>query len=301
LSPQSRHGRGSAGRRSRHRQDAGRHAAGIPAQKPAAAPGVTPSQAAASEPPEEISEATGAASPTADEKRIKPAPLKKRKRHGTLYRWAAAYLPLLAILFGLLAVVWVWVSFISPPPPTPAQRWQQIEDTWAPARERAREDLGAHGADFSAQLLDYKAFYDATKGWLDDVRAYPDWAKANTNDATPSYDVQVFLQDGQNYLDLLEKAYTAKTPEDILTMEETLPAADAAWETDRALVRVALGLTAVPMPSELPLPSAACIPVSSGSPGASTSPLASGSPGASESLGPTLPPCPVVTPEPSPS
>ena len=230
-----------------------------------------------------------------DDRRARQAPVKKKKRHGTVYRWVAAYLPLLGVLFGLLAVLWVWVSFINPPPVEPKDRWQQIEDRWSPAREQARNDLASHGRDFVAQLADYKAFYDATKGWLDDVQAYERWSEADETGETAYY-VDRFLADGQKFLDLLQKAYQATTPEEILTMEQTLPEADQTWETDRANVRVTLGLPAMPEPSELPLPSAACIPVGPESPGVSASPGASASAGASGSLEPTLPPCPTPTP-----
>jgi hypothetical protein len=288
LSPRSRHGRGSASRRSRHRHQPGGHAPQPAAQA------ATASEAPLEEAPESqvISEAGTA---QLDDKRTRQAPVKKKKHHGALYRWVAAYMPLLGILFGLLAVLWVWVSFISPPPVEPKDRWQQIEDRWSPVREQARNDLASHGRDFVAQLADYKAFYDATKGWLDDVQAYDRWAEADET-GNVAYYVSRFVADGQDFLDLLQKAYQAKTPEEILTMEETLPAADQTWETDRAVVRVELGLPAVPEPSELPLPSAACIPVGPESPGVSASPGASASAGASGSLEPTLPPCPTPTP-----
>jgi hypothetical protein len=235
-----------------------------------------------------------------DDKRARQAPVKKKRRHGTVYRWVAAYLPLLGVLFGMLAVLWVWVSFINPPPPEPKDRWQQIEDRWTPAREQARESLANHGRDFVAQLADYKAFYDATKGWLDDVQAYDRWSEADETGYVAYY-VDRFLADGQKFLDLLQTAYQATTPEEILTMEQTLPEADQTWETDRANVRTELGLPAMPKPSELPVPSAACIPVGPESPGVSESPGASASAGASGSLEPTLPPCPTPTPTASPS
>jgi hypothetical protein len=307
LSPHSRHGRGSAGRRTRHRPGAGRHAEGLAPQPPSATPSegnaeqfsaeaparAAESEARAGEPQARASESQA---PAAEERRARP----KKRKHGTLYRWLAAYLPLLAILFGLLGAIWVW-TVVNPPPPTPAQRWEQIEAKWTPPREKARQDLAGHGPDFAAQLADYRAFYDATKGWMDDVRAY-DWSTADPYNQVKSA-VDRFLSDGDTYLALLKNAYEAKTPYEILTMEESLPAADQTWETDRALVRVALGLPAVPKASELPLPSANCIPVESGSPGASASaspegsasPLASGSPGASVSPELTLPPCPMPT------
>jgi hypothetical protein len=213
----------------------------------------------------------------------------------------AAYLPLLAVLFALLAVVWVYTGFISPPPPKPAERWAQIEAKWTPAREKARAALDEHYADFTAQLGDYKAFYDATKGWLDDVEGYKDWAKADTATEQASVAVDNFITDGSSYLQLLQAAYTAKSLSDFEPLQTTLPAADSTWETDRGLVRVALGLKAVAEPSELPLPSPSCIPAASGSPGASTSPLTSESPGASGTPAVTLPPCPAATPSESAS
>jgi hypothetical protein len=150
------------------------------------------------------------------------------------------------VVVALVVVVAAVIVVVRPSTPSPSARWQQIENRWTPVREKARADLVQQGADFNAQLADYKAFYDATKGWLDDVAGYKDWARAGVGGQRASAYVQTFLSDGDNYLALLKAAYQAKTPDDILVMQDTLPAADQTWETDRALVRVALGLAPAP-------------------------------------------------------
>jgi hypothetical protein len=232
---------------------------------------------------------------------------RRRKQHGLLYRWVAAYLPLVAALFALLGLLLVYETFFRPP--TPAERWQQITDKWSPPREAARTALSADTLDFVKQLDDYKKFYDATKGWVDDVSSYTNWAQGDTTGAVQA-DVNNFLSDSQNFLDLLQTAANAKTADEIVAMQQTLPAANDTWNTDVALVRVDLGLSAVPGSTPpLPLPSLNCVPVSTGSPGATESPLGSPTPTPSGSVAPTLPPCPAPTsspgatysPSPSPS
>jgi hypothetical protein len=128
-----------------------------------------------------------------------------------------------------------------------ADRWTQIESKWSPQRERARADLAAGSLDFAAQLQDYKAFYDATKGWVDDVRAY-DWANDDPTGEIAS-NVRTFLDDSDRYLALLEKASMASTPDEIVAMSDTLPAADQTWDMDVAVVRLALGLPVIAPPT----------------------------------------------------
>jgi hypothetical protein len=230
---------------------------------------------------------------------------RRRRHHGLLYRWVAAYLPLVAALFLALGALFVYETFFRPP--TPAERWQQITDKWSPPREAARAALTADTLDFVKQLDDYKNFYDATKGWVDDVRGYTNWGDPTSEVRA---DINNFLNDSDNYLSLLNRAAQAKTADEIVAMKDSLPAADATWDTDVALIRLGLGLSAVPAtPSPLPLPSLACIPVSSGSPAATASPLGSPTPTPSGSVAPTLPPCAPPTsspgatfsPTPSPS
>jgi hypothetical protein len=130
---------------------------------------------------------------------------------------------------------------------TAADRWTQIEGKWSPQREQARANRAAGSLDFVAQLRDYRALYDATKGWLDDVRTY-DWTKDDPT-GTVASNVRTFLDDGQSYLALLQQAYSAATPAEVAALADSLPAADQAWDMDVAVVRLALGLPVVAPPA----------------------------------------------------
>ncbi len=264
MSPQSRHGKGQASRRARHQADA-RH---------------RPLAAAAADRAEDEYEDDGVETLPAEGKHSRVAA--KKRRHGLLYRWVAAYLPIALALFAFLGAIFVYNQFFAPP--TPVQRWQQIEAKWSPAREDARNALTEHSQDFLKQLEDYKKFYTATKGWVDDVNGYNNWLSGDKSGGALEFDLQRFNQNATNYLSLLSQAYQAKTPDEITAMQDTLPAADRTWDTDVALIRSDLGLSAVPAtPSPLPVRTAAptCIPASSGSP--SGSPGESGSPAVSPS------------------
>jgi hypothetical protein len=281
LSPQTRRGRAvPASRRTRGRPDAEPH------------PATTDESVAGDQPLESHLSSEG--------KRAKIAPARRKKHHGTAYRWFSAYLPLLLVFFVLLGGVWAYTSFINPPPLTPAQQWTKIENKWSPAREEARQSLSSHDLDFVAQQKDFKDFYTQTKGWVDDVTAVSDWGLAQN-------EVASFLSDSQNYLSLLQQAYTSTTPEQVATLSDSLPSADQTWDTEVALIRTDLGMPAVAAtPSPLVLPSVNATPSGSGaaSPATSGSPAATGSttaPGASPSVAPSASQTAAPSPTPKPS
>lgn len=281
MSPQTRRGRAvPANRRTRGRPDAGTHPA-------------TTDESVAGDPPLE-------GHLSSEGKRAKIAPARRKKHHGTAYRWFRAYLPLMVVLFALLGGLWVYTSFISPPPLTLAQQWTRIENKWSPAREKARESLSSHSLDFVAQSGDYQDFYTQTKGWVDDVTSITDWGVAQN-------DVTSFLANSQNYLNVLQQAYEAKTPDQVTALSQSLPDADQTWDSEVALIRTDLGMPAVAAtPSPPVLPSVSVTPSGSGaaSPATSGSPAATGStasPGASPSVAPSASPTAAPSPTPKPS
>jgi hypothetical protein len=233
-------------------------------------------------------------------KRAKISPARHKKHHGTAYRWFSAYLPLMLIFFALLGGVWVYTTFISPPPLTPAQQWTRIENKWSPAREAARQSLSTHSQDFAAQQKDFKDFYTQTKGWVDEVTAVSDWGPAQN-------DVASFLANGPNFLSLLQQAYSATTPDMVTALSDSLPSANETWDTGVALIRTDLNLPAAGATSSpLVLPSDSATPSGSGatSPATSGSPVASGSPAApsaSSSVAPSASPGASQTAAPSPT
>ena len=281
MSPQTRRGRAvPASRRTRGRPDAGPH------------PATTDESVVGDQPLE--------GHPPSEGKRAKISPARHKQHHGTAYRWFSAYLPLMLIFFALLGGVWVYTTFISPPPLTPAQQWTRIENKWSTAREAARQSLSTHSQDFAAQQKDFKDFYTQTKGWVDDVTAVSDWGLAQN-------DVTSFLANCKNYLSLLQQAYSATTPDQVTALSQSLPDADQTWDTEVALIRTDLNMPAVAgTPSPLVLPSVNATPSGSGatSPATSVSPVASGSPAApsaSSSASSSVAPSASQTAAPSPT
>jgi hypothetical protein len=297
LSPQPRRGRGTpASRKPRGHSDAGPNPAANPAAKSAPVPAAKSAPVPAAKPDSKAAAAaakttakpalkTGPADePLKDEapvesrphtegKRAKIAPSRRKKEHGTAYRWVRAYLPILGGLVVLLAILWIYTGFINPPPPTPAQQWTTIENKWSPAREKDRAAIAADTLDFAKQQADYKDFYTQTKGWVDAVTAVKDWGPA-------ANDVTTFLSDSQQYLPLLQQVDAATSAYDVAALSASVTQADTQFTNDIDTIREDFGLAAVsPAPSPMAMPSVNATPTPIPSP--SGSPAASGSPGAS--------------------
>jgi hypothetical protein len=282
LSPQTRRGRATtASRKARGRADAGPNSQPIDESPRGEGPAEAPVESR----------------PRSEGKRAKVPPERRKKQHGTAYRWIRAYLPILALLFALLGVVWVYTSFINPPPPTPAQQWARIEAKWSPARERARQAIAADTLDFAKQQADYKDFYTQTKGWVDAVAAVKDWG-VGANDVT------TFLSDGQLYVGGLEQINAMKTANDVAALSATISQSDSAFTADVLLIKAdfklsVTGPTAPPLafPSVNPTPTG--VPGASGSAAPSAGPSTSAAPAAISS--PTPSPSAVASPTSSPS
>jgi hypothetical protein len=268
-----------ANKKARGRADAGPNPEPVaPAKPEPAAPAKSAPKAAA---PVEAEVET---QPRSEGKRAKGVPPKRKTQHGTAYRWFVAYLPIMAGLFVLLAALWIYTGFINPPPPTPAQRWQTIEDKWSPAREKARLAIAADKNDFTKVVADYKDFYTQTKGWVDDVTAVKDWGLA-ANDVSSA-----FLVDGGQAVIELKDAYSATTVYGIKAVSDGLVTSDSAFTADVAKIRADFSLTAAaktappiavpsvnptPTPVPSPSPTPAATPAATPAPTASVAPTAS--------------------------
>jgi hypothetical protein len=276
-----------ASRKTRGRPDAGSHPG------PVSAPVSAPNSAPVEESPKD--EAPVESRPHTEGKRAKVAAARRRRQHGTAYRWIVAYLPIMALLFALLGAVWIYTGFINPPPPTPAQQWTKIENKWSPVREKDRAAIAADTLDFVKQQADYTDFNTQTKGWLDAVTAVKDWGVGASS-------VSSFLDDGKQYLLVLQQVEAAKTPYDVIALTATLTQWDTQFTTDVAQIETDLSLPATsPVPSGLALPSVN--PTPTPTPGPSGSAAPSGSPGATPSPGVSPVPSPgtVASPTSSPS
>ena len=276
MSPQTRRGRAvPANRRTRGHPDAGPH------------PATVDESVAGDQPLESHLPSEG--------KRAKIAPLKRKKHHGTAYRWLRAYLPMMGGLFVLLAVLWVYTSVINPPAPTPAQQWTKIADKWSPPREKARADAAASTLDFAKQKAAYQDFYNQTKGWVDAVTAATTvWASPST----AADDVSNFESDGKGLLTVLQRAIDATTAYDVAGMAGQINDLDSSFTQDVVNVGQDLAIAnsspsapplAVPSVNETPTP----VPSPTASP--SSSPSSVASPTASSVASPTVSPVPSPT------
>jgi hypothetical protein len=260
---------------------------------PTPGPASSPNPAPVDESPKE--ETPVESRPHTEGKRAKVPPARRKKQHGTAYRWFSAYLPVLGGLFVLLAALWVYTGFINPPPPTPAQQWTTIENKWSPPREKARADAAASTLDFAAQKAAYQDFYNQTKGWVDAVTAATNvWASPSP----AADDVSSFESDGQGLLTVLQRAIDAPTAYAVAGMAGQINDLDGSFTEDVVNVGQDLAIAnsspsapplAIPSVNETPTP------VPSATAGPSSSPGSSASPVASPSASPTVSPVPSPT------
>jgi len=121
-------------------------AGSIPDQFPLPFP--TPNSA----PVEEFSkdEAPVESRPHTEGKRPRSAAARRRRQHGTAYRWIVA----LACRSWRFCSRWLGrcgsTGFHQPPPPTPAQQCDQERDKWSPVREKDRAAIAAATLDLSS-------------------------------------------------------------------------------------------------------------------------------------------------------
>jgi hypothetical protein len=215
-----------------------------------------------------------------------------------VYRYLGAYLPLFGAFMVILAVFWVYRSFVNPPPPEPQQLWTTIETKYAPKIDAARLKINAPTSDFATKIQGFKDYRDALKSWMAELDPITDWTIGAISTASADYitagqDILQLEQYGNSEANILDTAATAKTEADLVNYTTQLAAANELFEGQWAAVGYDMGLKPVDQPT-LALPP---------TPNPSTSPGASGSPGASAvpSATPTAAPTSAVSPSASPS
>ena len=179
---------------------------------------------------------------------------------------------------------------------TPQQTWSRIENVWMPKRETAREQITAATSDFGAQVVAYKAFRDATRGWMANLSAVPadgwrDRQKTDEENTRVGTEMAAFIQAGTDEANLLDQAAAAKLPADITALASQITSAEASFNTSYAVVRYDIMggsdvATATPTPTPTSRPSSGCsIPptrsavacASSAATSGATNPVATGS------------------------
>ena len=105
-----------------------------------------------------------------------------------------------------------------------------------PKREAARQHISDSEQSFDEQLIGYRDFLTATKGWLADVRKVSDWGPAKD-------DVQGFLSAGDDEVVTLTAVAGSETADDANVVGANLAQEEADFVTAVALVRSDLGLS----------------------------------------------------------
>jgi hypothetical protein len=225
-------------------------------------------------------------------------------------RYTRAYIPLFIAFLGLFAVVWIYRSFINPPPPEPQQVWTSIEAKYLPGIDAARLKIDDPKSDFSTRIAEFTALRDGLKGWMGELTPITDWTVGATSSAeysaasTAGGDILSLIQSGNQEVSDLDEIVTAKAEADIAAHADVLASDDSTFQQGWTQVRQDFGL-AVPSaqatlalpPAPSPSPSAGA----SGSPASSASPAASPTPGGSATAGPSASSGPPASPTAQPS
>jgi hypothetical protein len=206
-----------------------------------------------------------------------------RVRKSAAFRYATgffgAYTPLIFAFVVLFAGVWVYLSFINPPPPRPEQRFTQIADKYVPKIDAARLEINDPKSDFATRIKGFKDYSAALKGWIADLTAVKDWTvgalpSASADYATAGSDIQQMIAQGNIEVGFLDKAATATSEADLVQYTTALAAANEQFEGYWSQVAADLLLKDVAMPT-LALPATPTpAPSADGSAGPSDSPAA---------------------------
>jgi len=251
--------------------------------------------------------APAVAAPVADKPAVEPkgAPTRAGRRRGVgigrvrksaAVRYAGgffgAYTPLIVAFVVLFAGVWVYLSFINPPPPKPEERFTQISNKYVPKVDAARLEINDPKSDFTTRIKGFKDYSAALKSWMTDLAAVNDWTvgalpSASADYTTAASDIQQMITQGNIEVGLLDKAATATSEADLVQYTTALAAANEQFEGYWAQAAADMLLKDVAMPT-LALPATPTpAPSDSGSPGPSDSPSAAPSPSASAVLSPS--------------
>jgi hypothetical protein len=217
-----------------------------------------------------------------------------RKSAGARYAtgFFGAYMPLIVGFVVLFAGVWVYLSFVNPPPPQPQERWTQIESKYVAKINAARLEINSPKSDFATRIQGFKDYSAALKAWMSELATIPDWTVGALPSASADFtnaksDIQSMIAQGNQEALLLDQVATSKSEAEIGTYTTQLAAYNETFEGFWAAVAVDMLLKPVDQPT-LALP-ATPTPAPSDSAGASGSPAAVSSP----------PPAAVSSPSPS--
>jgi hypothetical protein len=208
-----------------------------------------------------------------------------RVRKSAGYRYATglfgAYTPLIVAFVVLFAGVWVYLSFINPPPPQPQELWTRIETKYVAKINAARLEINDPNSDFATKIQGFKDYSAALKAWMKELAPISDWTigalpSASADYATAGQDIAGMISQGNIEAGLLDKAATATTAADLVQYTTPLAAANEEFEGYWASVAADMLLKSVDQPT-LALP-ATPTPAPSDSAGASGSPAAVPSP-----------------------
>lgn len=209
-----------------------------------------------------------------------------RKSAGARYAagFFGAYTPLIVAFVVLFAGVWVYLSFINPPPPQPQERWAKIENKYVAKINAARLEINSPKSDFATRIQGFKDYSVALKAWMSELATVPDWTvgalpSASADYTTATSDIQGMISQGNQEAALLDQVATSKSEVEIGTYTTQLAAYNETFEGFWAAVAVDLRRPTVDEPT-LALPPTPT-PAPSGSAGASDSPAAVSSPSAS--------------------
>ena len=214
-----------------------------------------------------------------------------------------AYTPVLIAFVVLFAAVWGWISF-GPHPATPKENWTRIETAWLTKREDARITVSKTTTDFTAQIAAYKAYRNATSGWMTDLAAVTDWkdaAKTAAQNDTVAAAMSDFVQAGNDEVGLLDQITSSQSPVDVASLSDSLQSAELTFNTDYAQVRADImgSANAKASPGPLALPSLNVVPCPSPDPATSPDPAAT--PAVCYSAGPSASPAASISPSPTAS
>ena len=227
------------------------------------------------------------------------AGLRRSSGYKYLNEAIGAYVPLFIALCVGFAGLWAWISF-GPHTNTPKENWIQIEKLWIQPREDARQRVTDAVSDFKAQQDAYKAFRDATNGWMDDMSKISSWDAPNATLDPNAYYTSTevatqFITAGRDEVTVLDKVIAAKSSEEVLAIGAQVIDADKTFDSAYEIARSQIvGIETTTQPT-LALPSGSLGPCATPSASPSVTPAPTLGPGA------TATPTPRPTPTPTPS
>jgi hypothetical protein len=297
LSPQSRRGRAATGS---HR----RSPSHVPVE-PGKAPAALPEETVEEEEPLVATPAPRAL------RRRGAARVSRSSGWRNVLRYTRAYVPLFVAFLGLFAVVWIYRSFVNPPPQEPPQVWTRIEAKYSPQIDSARLKIDNPKSDFATRIAGFTELRDAIKGWMSELTPITDWTVGATSSAeyaaasTAGQDMVSLIQYGNQEVADLDQVVAAKSEADIAAVSQSLSVDDTSFQQTWIQVRKDFGLAVPSAQATLALPSPPSPSASagaSGSPGPSAGPAASATPGGSPAAVPsaTTGPSPSAGPTASP-